>query len=363
MGLLEWTDYVQDLQDEASATTRSNLIQDLARRLEVTHLTPQLFNTLWVCPLARIKYLISRKSLTIPEMREFFRDAWNQSACRMVRQFREGYDREPRNPGALYHDEEEREPPKMIEIAPELVAEIKGDEIRARARDGDVCVLTQQSRTKVAHTIPYSIFYGSDIARERIFTPLRRFWGEDAFKDAFALLSYKQKHDATPLPQQDRIENMITLDHEVVKLLKQGLIALKPLSPSADRKSIFLELWWLSEIPTTPKRKHEEQVHVSRIPAIMKRGQSSSVAGAYLAKMVDMNTGTCEALLNGDRFEVTTTNPETHPLPSYHLLELAWCLQRISGMSRGAEYYDDRHDEQDEDEYFARIKAEREECS
>lgn len=365
MGLLEWATHLEDLEDEASATTKSNAIKDLAKVLEVTHFTPQLFNTLWICPLAQIKYHISRKSHTLPETRESSKDFWSRNACQMVRQFREGYDREPQKPGAHYHYEEDREPPKMIEIAPELAEGIKKDEIRARARDGDICVLTEQSRTKVAHMIPYSILSGSYDARERIHRSLRPFWGEDAFKEAFALLDYNKKYKTTPLPEQDRIENMITLDYKVVELLKQGLIALKPLSPTADGKSITLELWWLSTTPTTPRPgyRYGSEVDAATKPAAMKRGQFSSVDGVYLAKMVDMNTGKCEALRSGDRFEVTTKDPETHPLPSYHLLELAWCLQRISGMSRGAEYHDFLYDEENDDEYYERIEAEREECS
>ena len=39
---------------------------------------------------------------------------------------------------------------------------------------------------------------------------------------------------------------------------------------------------------------------------------------------------------SGEIFELTTNNPETHPLPSWELLEMQWFLQRVVAMSGAA---------------------------
>lgn len=40
-----------------------------------------------------------------------------------------------------------------------------------------------------------------------------------------------------------------------------------------------------------------------------------------------------EAIASGDVFTVTTSDPETMPLPSWALLETQWFLRQVAGMS------------------------------
>lgn len=116
---------------------------------------------------------------------------------------------------------------------------------------------------------------------------------------------------------------------------------------------MILELWFQQKTLQNDKG----DIDVTTTPSI-DRNQCYGENGVRLMKLVDVEKGECRLLVNGAQFTLTTEDPETHPLPNYHLLELAWCLQRMSGMSRGVEYYDD---EEEEDEYFERIEAEREE--
>lgn len=59
-----------------------------------------------------------------------------------------------------------------------------------------------------------------------------------------------------------------------------------------------------------------------------------------------------EAIASGDVFTVTTSDPETMPLPSWALLETQWFLRQVAGMSGATEEVEEDipdYDNDDED--------------
>jgi hypothetical protein len=51
---------------------------------------------------------------------------------------------------------------------------------------------------------------------------------------------------------------------------------------------------------------------------------------------------------SGNTFTLTTTDPITHPLPSFPLLEIQWHLSRVVSMSGAAEIFNHRYEDDDE---------------
>jgi len=51
-------------------------------------------------------------------------------------------------------------------------------------------------------------------------------------------------------------------------------------------------------------------------------------------------------LFSGARFTFTTTDPDERPLPSKHLLEMQWALQRVTAMAAAEEqFYEGSYDD------------------
>lgn len=73
---------------------------------------------------------------------------------------------------------------------------------------------------------------------------------------------------------------------------------------------------------------------------------------------LDLNsTGQCVKLLNGhtdclvksdDMITFKTYNPQTHPLPSYYLLQMQWVLRRIASIRGAADSIEDDEDDEEQ---------------
>ncbi|KAJ9251760.1 hypothetical protein DTO207G8_5214 [Paecilomyces variotii] len=201
-------------------------------------------------------------------------------------------------------------------------------------RDSQTCVITHADQmVEAAHIFPLSL--GNSL-RGEFWASLRAFWTAE---------HVKQWEDAILGGNgTEKCENLITLSPSAHAYWDRCLFALKPRPPSADMKTMEVEFFWL------PANKRKD---IAPYTILTSRPDLRS----------DLNsTGRCVKLLNGhtdclvksgDVITFKTHNPQTHPLPSYHLLQMQWVLHRIAAI-RGAadsiEYDDDEDDDEDDEE-------------
>ncbi|PGG97715.1 hypothetical protein AJ80_09650 [Polytolypa hystricis UAMH7299] len=102
------------------------------------------------------------------------------------------------------------------------------------------------------------------------------------------------------------------------------MFALQPISLSADRKTLTIRLYWEPGSPhgrfdpvdilkSAGSSRDLDQADGNRLPT---DGGGNASSAAQLIK-------------SGYTFVFQTTDPNTHPLPSFELLEMQWYLQRI----------------------------------
>jgi hypothetical protein len=119
-------------------------------------------------------------------------------------------------------------------------------------------------------------------------------------------------------------ENLITLSPSAHAYWTKALFALKPLSVTADGKSMDVQLFWLrayKRLQTIPLMTRPE----------LPDGLKGSVGNVKL-----FNHLTDQKLCSGDIITLQTDDPENKPLPSKDLLEMQWLLHRLTALSGGA---------------------------
>jgi hypothetical protein len=138
------------------------------------------------------------------------------------------------------------------------------------------------------------------------------------------------------------------MDRNVHKAWDLNLFALKPVLVSQDQCSMDLEFYWLKKLG------HDKALstgNLSQKPDF----PSDLLTGDYDLKFYDTMTDT--PLRSGHIITVRTTDPETLPLPSKHLLDMKWHLGRVMAMSAAAidhrslldHAFDDDDDDDDDD--------------
>ncbi|RHZ57445.1 hypothetical protein CDV55_103987 [Aspergillus turcosus] len=141
-------------------------------------------------------------------------------------------------------------------------------------------------------------------------------------------LKIKWKNAIFPNPDKptDSIpENLIIcLTSSIHKDWEQGYCAFKPLHVSSDGLELECEFHWL------PREGHgpTDNVDLSRRPTPT-AGLSGS--GGRFFHNFD------KRIESGYRFVVKMTNPATHPLPSFPLLQMSWKLTQIVALPAAAE--------------------------
>jgi hypothetical protein len=130
----------------------------------------------------------------------------------------------------------------------------------------------------------------------------------------------------------DGCYNNICLCPNANDMWSRGLFALKPIFLSGDEKELTVEFYW------QPKPSHggHDSVDLLKLPS-----SSKDLAGVEENFLAIRRNDKPAFIRSGDVFIFTTTNPITHPLPSFELLEMQWHLQRIVSMSGAAEVYDE----------------------
>lgn len=108
--------------------------------------------------------------------------------------------------------------------------------------------------------------------------------------------------------------------------------ALKPLELSCDRKSLNVQFFWL---------RRYKRVKWGVFPSV-----KPSFPGGLDGLPEDIRLWNCESMTpirSGDVITLHTEDPDSHPLPSFALLEMQWVLHRTAALS--GDVYDDEFDD------------------
>ncbi|QSS50626.1 hypothetical protein I7I53_11384 [Histoplasma capsulatum var. duboisii H88] len=209
----------------------------------------------------------------------------------------------------------------------------------------DTSVLTNVSLCEVAHIFPHCMInemppQTSLTAAIPPFWKLLRFFFEPDRLNRWRAEIFKDP--SNPTQTADGCQNMICLDPTAHEMWSRGQFALRPVSMSDDCKELTVQFYW------QPKPPHDrfDSVNIQRAPGSSR--DLSRVGGNYLA--IFNNTDFARAIKSGDTFIFRTANPDTHPLPSFELLDMQWCLQRIVSMSGAADVYDEEDGDGDDDD-------------
>lgn len=216
----------------------------------------------------------------------------------------------------------------------------------ARERDQSRCLFTRRELHEVAHIYPHALINPNQ--RLNMEQSIPEFWKLlRFFFDPSRLQSWHCEMFGDPLDPTrttDGCHNRMCMNPEAHELWTRGAFALRPLEMSDDGKEILVEFFWqprvshnrfdvipLSEVPSSSyglTRSGENDFHVSEFPDEPRH-----------------------AVTSGEIFTFRTPNPTTHPLPSFALLDMQWCLTRIVSMSGAADIFDEIvYDDDDDNE-------------
>ncbi|KAK1146990.1 hypothetical protein N8T08_002318 [Aspergillus melleus] len=183
-------------------------------------------------------------------------------------------------------------------------------------RDKRQCVLTGFAPAFACHILPDSLM-------TKEINPLPEFWELlQVFFDRETVCKWEKAAFPDPANPTTCIpQHLITLSPSLYHIWSKGLCAFKPISVSADQKELEIEFHWL------PREAHGplENVNLEQTP--LSSAGLEGVDGAYLHAFKG------PLIKTGDRFLLTTENPEAHPLPSFALLEMSFKLSWIVSLS------------------------------
>ncbi|GIJ88226.1 hypothetical protein Asppvi_007144 [Aspergillus pseudoviridinutans] len=202
----------------------------------------------------------------------------------------------------------------------------------AKERDGGKCVVTGRQRVQACPIFPHCLL------KKKKPTDLTR-----SIPDLWKLLSLffdnedvlQWKNAIFPNPDQptDGIpENLTCLSPNVHGDWADGYCAFKPLRVSSDGREMEYKFHWLPREPHGPTDK----VDLSRRPL--------STAGLDQSEGRFSYTFEGHRIQSGDTFFLKTSDPVTHPLPSFTLLQMSWKLTQIVALSAAAEDPDPEDD-------------------
>ena len=188
---------------------------------------------------------------------------------------------------------------------------------------------------QVAHIFPYSMLNEPSNPSPAKRTP--DFWGLlENFWDADRIARWKREifpdpHD--PKTGVDGCFKLICLRADIHSLWNKGFFALKPLELSNDRKKLTVQFFW------QPQYNHRlaDCIDLLKEPASSKglnevKRLEILPNGTRTEKPYYLSTHQGQ-IQSEDIFCLTTDDPEIRPLPSWHLLEMQWFLQRLTAMS------------------------------
>jgi hypothetical protein len=215
----------------------------------------------------------------------------------------------------------------------------------AQERDQNMCVLTKHSVHEVAHIFPRSMIVPKPPTNLESSIP--PFWKLlDCFFEPDRLNRWRSqifKDPSDPTKATDGCHNLICLSPDAHALWARGMFALRPISLSNDRKELLVQFYW------QPRPSHDRFGSVNLVESPGSSEGLISVERNVLVVGPGDITAAPQTIKSGDTFLLTTTDPDTRPLPSFDLLEMQWHLQRIVSMSGAAGIYEDDDYDDDDD--------------
>ncbi|KAF7125444.1 hypothetical protein CNMCM5793_001622 [Aspergillus hiratsukae] len=207
----------------------------------------------------------------------------------------------------------------------------------AKERDGGMCVVTGREEVQVCHILPSCLLKKkkpTDLTRSipDMWTMLSLFFDNDDVIKWKNAVSPNLSEPTDSIPQ-----NLICLSSSVQEDWAEGYCAFKPLRES--ERELECEFHWL------PREGHgpTDNVDLSKHP--------SSTAGLSSSAGRFSHTFEGDRIESGFRFVLKTTDPETHPLPSFTLLQMSWKLSRILALSAAAVEDPDLDDDDESETY------------
>lgn len=179
----------------------------------------------------------------------------------------------------------------------------------------------------MAHIFPFSLDHTDNLFWKLLHT----FWSQEhvaAWKNAV------MPHGT------EVVKNLISFAPHVHRWHGRSFFGLEPIYLSNDRKQLKLKFYWL---PQQPKRPLVDILEIPTIPSDLEGLENDFVA---------WNVKTKERIFSGEEILMETSDPEGHPLPDWHLLEMQWVLQRLSALSGAADVSNLTYDDDDEDELY-----------
>ncbi|KAK2762467.1 hypothetical protein FQN52_000790 [Onygenales sp. PD_12] len=206
----------------------------------------------------------------------------------------------------------------------------------AKERDNNSCVLTKADRFVVTRVYPDLPILSSLPAPA--FAKLLVFFWESRLSRWSTKLFRGPAGLTTVAP--DGCSNFLCMHGDLARYFNRGQLALRPVSLSEDKKELVVELYWQPRAPHT----FRDEVDILQVPC------SSRDLDGYQNNRFTINVDGREVGINsGDSFTLTTADPTTHPLPSFHLLDMQWHLNRVVAMSGATDANDDVNQDDDDD--------------
>ncbi|KAI9933938.1 hypothetical protein ASPWEDRAFT_168213 [Aspergillus wentii DTO 134E9] len=131
--------------------------------------------------------------------------------------------------------------------------------------------------------------------------------------------------------QANTLENYITMASGVHRFWEMALFALKPIAKTEN--SLTLQFFWMS----SEIRAGDNDTSISVLAEPSFPCSSDSTPKGSLLFCCD----TEERICSGRAITLYTENSDTHPLPSWDLMEMQWMFQRIAAL-RGTSVTEDR---------------------
>ncbi|CAK7274727.1 hypothetical protein SEPCBS119000_006321 [Sporothrix epigloea] len=204
--------------------------------------------------------------------------------------------------------------------------------IRAKARDGNVCLLTGTENPEAAHIYPFSAGLKRESTQIDHIATLASFWGQER---ADAWRSQFRSSRVTESPK-----NLLSLNNQIHFWWGAGRLALRPMQ-TLDPCTIKVQLHWLRRSARRPTMLSNGSL--DDISALCGGGTDFESWGR--PPVAHRKSGL--PLETGQIFTIRADDPQD--LPSFELLEMQWDLLRIAAMSGAAEAQDEGWAEDEED--------------
>ncbi|KAJ5613217.1 hypothetical protein N7510_006411 [Penicillium lagena] len=310
---------------EAVEQERRPLIDKLAKLLELDHVDPATWACFWLADVTNLQQLVKMAedgdahillfSLSGPHNNHLAK-MWSgrsQFTRTLVpKSQRPSIPRRERSKSPAKSPAKGSQPSKTIAPGgPRLlpVYQVRSEHVKdaCKKRDNDACVITHSTFiTEVAHIYPYALGQNEGTPEQtRFWATLRLFW------DGTKIASWK---NALARDGTETCANMLCLSPDAHREWGRGFFSIEPVELSEDKKTLTTRFW---RFP--PKADANASIHPDGL------------------KLYDRTTD--RPIFSGDRVIMRTDDPDILPLPSLHLLQLQWILNRVVALSGAAEEF------------------------